>query len=448
MKRTNSRVNSNGLAFALIGVLALGSVAAALQAAPTCDPEPINVLMLVGGPAHDFEELPLKLAEKLGVDGDVRTRVTHEIKDFNQANLADVDVMMFNCCIKEMPPESVRRAIIAALADGKGLVAMHCAFWCFQQWPEWREIVGGIFEVHDKYGPVEAVVVDGQNPILQGVPNRFMFEDEAYVVVERSENERALVNGVKTHGGHPTPEALVWTKRYLGSRIFAIMFGHDAKSQLDPVFLMMLRNGIRWSDGRLAPATMLNEIERKDGFTPLFDGKTLAGWKYDPKYWTVADGQIVGNTHPDGLTEKTYAITEKSFGDFVLRFDVKLTGGNSGVQFRSKALPNYQVAGYQADAAPKAWGNLHEQNGRRKLVNGWAGKGKQNVDPDGWNEMEVIASGRHVRIKLNGVKTAEWAETQRDIPRTGIIALQLHDGGPMEVRYTNIRIKPLITKTK
>ena len=127
----------------------------------------------------------------------------------------------------------------------------------------------------------------------------------------------------------------------------------------------------------------------------------------------------------------------------MLRFTVGLLGGNSGVQFRSKELPHYTVAGYQADIAPGAWGNLHEQYGRRRLVDGWTGKGEKAVNLRDFNEMEIITRGLRVIIKVNGIITTDYTETDASVPREGVIALQLHDHELMEVQFTNIRIKPL-----
>ena len=161
------------------------------------------------------------------------------------------------------------------------------------------------------------------------------------------------------------------------------------------------------------------------------------------RYWKVKDEIIVGSSHPKGLEKNSFAITDKSFGDFVLRFSVKFVSGNSGVQFRSRALPDFEVAGYQADVVPLGWGNLHEQNGRSRLVDGWTGKAEKAVNLKDWNEMEVEARGSHIILRTNGVVTADWTETDPSGAKSGIIALQLHRGEPMEVRFTNIRIKPL-----
>ena len=78
------------------------------------------------------------------------------------------------------------------------------------------------------------------------------------------------------------------------------------------------------------------------------------------------------------LTGKQARIKEslaQPYGDFVLRWSVKLApGSNSGVQFRSQERPRFEVAGYQADVGRLGWGNLHEQDGRRRLVDGWTGQ--------------------------------------------------------------------------
>ena len=435
----------------LISAILLGTTAAAWAeaagsqpaATPVAATRPVlRALMFVGGNAHDYDALPHRLADSLSNNGDIQVRVTHEQTDFNAQVLADTDVMVFNCCFEKGLAEPQRKAILDALGQKKGLVLMHCAVWSFQDWPAWGEIVGGMFDKHDPFGPFESIVVDRGHPITRGVPQRFTLADEAYTMKDFTGDRHALVIGVKPHGGHAEPEPFSWTSRYLGARVFTILYGHDDKAQSDPAFLPLLANGIRWAAGRLGPATMLSDLERNSGFVPLFDGKTLEGWHFYKRFWEVRDGMIVGRT-PADCKKKSYATYEKPFGDFVLRYEIRLVRGNSGVQFRSRQLPDYEVAGYQADAAPKAWGNLHEQNGRRRLVDGWWHKGEFNVDLSGWNEQEITAQGDHIVLKLNGVVTADYTEKDSSVPRTGIIALQLHDDPNMEVHFTNIRIKPL-----
>ncbi|NLX20971.1 MAG: DUF1080 domain-containing protein [Phycisphaerae bacterium] len=434
------------IAIAMSVLLAAG--ASSLPAEQAAEPKPLKVLMIVGGIAHDYETLPPKLARVLGKDEDMIVEVTGDLGRLTDEHLRPFDVLVFNNCHDADLSEDQRQAVLSALRRNTGLVAVHCALWSFQSWPEWRNIVGALVLGHDPFASFDVVVVDHEHPINTDVPDRFTIADEPYLVTEWGGNNHVLLRTAALHGGRDKPEPMAWTTRYHGSRVVSIMPGHDEQAQAAPAFQTLLANGIRWAGRRLGPATLLSEEERQEGFVPLFDSKTLANWRFDRRYWKTRDGLIIGNTHPDGLKKHTYAITEQAFGDFILRYSVNLVSGNSGVQFRSLEWPDYEVAGYQADVVlPFGWGNLHEQNGRRKLVDGWTGKADRNVQP-GWNDMEVIAQGPRVILKTNGVVTADWTETDADVPKAGIVALQLHGGDPMEVQYTNIRIKPIPSATQ
>ena len=87
------------------------------------------------------------------------------------------------------------------------------------------------------------------------------------------------------------------------------------------------------------------------GFKPLFDGKTLNGWVGDPRFWSVEDGTIVGSTDQNKAPHNTFLATTKSYKNFVLKAEFKLRNHNSGIQVRSKLLPDYVVHGYQPDIA-------------------------------------------------------------------------------------------------
>jgi hypothetical protein len=188
--------------------------------------------------------------------------------------------------------------------------------------------------------------------------------------------------------------------------------------------------------------------ERKEGFHLLFNGKNLDGWHGAPAVWSVKDGVIVGSTDHHPIHHNTFLIYGRTFSNFILRVDIKLRNHNSGIQFRSKELPDYVVTGYQADASEagehSAWGNFYEEKGRgRKLMKnpdeGWT-IGKQVYRKGDWNTIEVRADGPHMRIKVNGSETIRVTD---DKSSQGVIAFQLHMGQPMEVEFRNIRIKEL-----
>jgi hypothetical protein len=181
----------------------------------------------------------------------------------------------------------------------------------------------------------------------------------------------------------------------------------------------------------------------QDAFRPLFDGKTLDGWDGDSRLWSVRDGAIVGSTDKTPISHNSFLIYRKSeFSNFELHAEAKLRNHNSGIQFRSEALDDYVVRGYQADMAEgNWWGSIYDEKGTRGvLVNGWKGKAEKVVKPNDWNSIDVTCNGDHIQVRLNGLLTADLHDSAR---LSGIIALQLHMGPPMEVAFRNIRIKEI-----
>ena len=188
----------------------------------------------------------------------------------------------------------------------------------------------------------------------------------------------------------------------------------------------------------------LTKQEKKEGFKPLFNGKNLKGWDGDPRLWKVEpQGILVGSTDGVKIEGNTFLITEKEYGDFELRLQIKLRNHNSGVQFRSeKMMPGWVVKGLQADAAEKNWwGSIYDEKGKRGvIVNGWKGKAETVVKDKEWNDMIVYCKGDQIRITINGMVTAELKDSSK---LAGIIALQLHRGPDMRAEFRDIRIKEL-----
>ncbi len=184
---------------------------------------------------------------------------------------------------------------------------------------------------------------------------------------------------------------------------------------------------------------------------PLFDGRTFAGWEGDTKKtWRIENGALVGGSLTETVPRNDFLCTTRSFGNFVLRLKYKLAGTegfiNGGVQFRSQRLsdPAHEMIGYQADIGAKYWGSLYDESRRNKVL----AAPDQNevlgiVKLNDWNDYEIRAEGRRIQLFLNGRQTVDYTEPDDTLPQSGLIGLQVHGGGKVEVSYKDITIEDL-----
>jgi putative heme-binding domain-containing protein len=168
----------------------------------------------------------------------------------------------------------------------------------------------------------------------------------------------------------------------------------------------------------------------------FFNGKDLTGWDGDPKLWRVENGEIVGKS--PGIKRNEFLKSQMVAEDFRLKIKVKLVPNkeNSGIQFRSEALPDGEMKGPQADVGAGWWGKLYEESGRGLLSKK---SGEEYVKVDDWNEYEILAVGSKVRTWINGKLCVDLDDAK--ISRRGIFGLQIHSGGPMEVRFRDFRLE-------
>ncbi len=174
----------------------------------------------------------------------------------------------------------------------------------------------------------------------------------------------------------------------------------------------------------------------------LFNGNDLSGWKiHGTEFWYVDSGDLVCESGPDQAYG--YLATEKVFGDFELTLEFKQeSDGNSGVFFRS-SLDGIKISGWQVEVAPpgRDTGGIYESYGRGWLVQ--IPEEKEHVLKMGeWNEMRIRVEGAVVNTWLNGEHMVELEDSKIG-ESTGVLALQIHDGGGIKVRWRNIMILEL-----
>jgi hypothetical protein len=238
--------------------------------------------------------------------------------------------------------------------------------------------------------------------------------------------------------------------------------------------------------------------ENREGWTQIFDGKTLTNWDGPSDVWHIEDGAIVGvstDANPSGTTNIIYKGGE--FSNFRLRLEMKLegAGANGGIQYRSKLTPpvgrplppdaspeikvrfaknqelskkraQWNMAGYQADYdySNRYTGQLYEQSSRRGIITyrgqavatepgakkrllGAVGNSddlKQFINQDGWNEVEIVADGHTLTHIINGHVMSITVDTEPDLMAAkGLIALEIEGGGTLKISHRNIYLKKL-----
>ena len=174
----------------------------------------------------------------------------------------------------------------------------------------------------------------------------------------------------------------------------------------------------------------------------IFNGEDLEGWNiHGTEKWYVQDGLLVCESGPD--EKYGYLSTEKFYDDFILTLEFKQeSDGNSGVFIRS-TIEGTKISGWQVEVAPptKHTGGIYESYGR-----GWLIKPDPKKDSalkmGEWNKMKIKVVGDKVTTWLNGTKMIEL-EDEKIGKGKGAIALQIHDGGGIKVKWRDLLVKPL-----
>lgn len=214
-------------------------------------------------------------------------------------------------------------------------------------------------------------------------------------------------------------------------------------------------------------------------FIALFDGKTLGGWEYDPIYWRVEHGVLVGEVTPETLLDRNSFIIKKDLitRDFELIVEYRVSAlGNSGINYRSERIDSvpYALKGYQCDIDGRdRWsGQNYEERGRQFL----ALRGQQKrigsgadqpithaeigailgqTDPkrdslqalikkEDWNRCSLVVQGNHMQHYINGALMSEVIDNDPEQRKMeGQLGVQVHVGPPMKIEYRNFRYREI-----
>jgi hypothetical protein len=176
--------------------------------------------------------------------------------------------------------------------------------------------------------------------------------------------------------------------------------------------------------------------------TSMFNGKDLEGWvQHGEEKWYVENGELICESGPKA--EYGYLSTAKDYKDFELSLEfLQEADGNSGVFIRS-VFEGTKVSGWQVEVAPLGMhtGGVYESYGRGWLVKPDPEKEKA-LKVGEWISMKIRVVGGSITSWLNGTQMIHL-EDEKIAQGEGAIALQIHDGGGIKVRWRNIELVSL-----
>jgi uncharacterized protein len=228
----------------------------------------VRAVVLSGGLTHDFPATTSCLTSLLGEQGleaDVHTDVEAAFRALPGAALLVVNALRWTMTGPGTPdryrrlagaegvsPSAAARAALAThLHGGGGLLGLHTASICFDDWPEWGDALGGAWvwgrSIHPPLGPPVRVAVTGRDPLVDGVDG-FTIVDEVYSDLDLRPGVTELLSAPQP-GSSGRPQPLLWAREHGGGRVVYDALGHHPESYQVPGHAEIVRRAIRWTAG-------------------------------------------------------------------------------------------------------------------------------------------------------------------------------------------------------
>ena len=213
-----------------------------------------KVLIVTGidYPGHKWQLTAPVLAEAIGADKRLEVTTTEEPNDLASDDLGEYDVIVLHFMNWEIPdPGPAARANLkGVIASGKGLVLVHFACGAFQEWPEFVELAGRVWDPklrgHDPHGKFTVKITDPQHPAMKGL-SYFETVDELYTCLTGQTPIKVLATATSNVDGKDYPMAFVLD--YGKGRVFHSVLGHDVEAFASTEVKRLFRNGCAWCAG-------------------------------------------------------------------------------------------------------------------------------------------------------------------------------------------------------
>lgn len=217
-------------------------------------------LILSGGPAHDYARTSPALAgifAEVGID----SQIHEDLSIIESSSLQQFDMLTLNCarwtCGGISPdhewfeyrfelPEAAREELIRFFERGKGLLALHTATLCFDDWDEYARIIGATFTGHGPFQDYRMQVHTDAHPITKGITD-FVITDELYTDPKLTDSVQPLVESEWKDRMHP----VLWVRNYRKARVCYIALGHGVEAFGNPSNQKLLQRGALWVADKL-----------------------------------------------------------------------------------------------------------------------------------------------------------------------------------------------------
>ncbi|MDI3417308.1 ThuA domain-containing protein [Streptomyces luteolus] len=412
---------------------------------PGKDGESVLVFSKTAGFRHDSIPEGIATVKELGAAHGFTVDATEDAGAFTPGNLAKYDAVVWLSTTGDVLNEEQQSAFEKYVKDGGGYVGVHAAADTEYDWPFYGELAGAYFQSHPHIQPAKVDVEDHAHEATAHLGPTWERTDEWYnyrsnprtrARVLASLDESSYTGGTM-NGDHP----IAWCQEFEGGRSFYTGGGHTKESYAEPAFKQHLLGGIRYATGAANA-----DCRPEQGYTKLFDGTSVDGWKQaGPGSFELKDGTL---TTVGGMGMLWYEA--KEFGSYSLRLDWKMAGeagdDNSGIFIGFppsddpwSAVDNgYEIQIDATDVPEKTTGSVYgfqsaDIEARDKALN----------PPGEWNTYELRVEGEHLQIWLNGVKINDYTNTDpaRSLAQ-GHIGIQNH-GDSDRVAFRDIRVKEL-----
>jgi type 1 glutamine amidotransferase len=364
-------------------------------------------------------------------------------------------------------------AFLAWLRDGHAFIGMHSATDTFRGHDPlhpYTKMINGEFRHHGAQVEVECLNADPAHPAGAHLGGSWTVYDEIYLL---NGYERSAVHSLLELDKHPNSKdpghyPIAYCREFGNGRVFYTSLGHR-EDMWDPewnpdqrrnspevarAYQEHILGGIRWAlelakgDGRPQDLNYeLSRAERREGFEPLFNGTSLAGWHLrnpdNLKSWSVQNGMLVNELPRNRQGERPHGVdlvTDKKYWNFTVRYDYMIPeGSNSGFYLRGRHEIQILDDAKAGKPSPGGNGSIYQHTTASRNV---------SRPPGEWQSVEATMIGDRVTVILNGVKIIDDAVVERptgseldiNVKEPGSLFLQ-GDHGP--VAFRNMRIKEL-----